>query len=268
MIIYIFLAFLGGCSTINFFKICSSLNPNCGEAKRSSQTSIFLGCRPVVPRTLSTLSSFIIAMNPGNALIIFYNETNNSMGHYVTLWQQKNDKGQLHFFYYDPMASGGSKLISGDSTEELERNMQSKNMTSIFKTTSGYRTVYVFNLPLEVQRRKATVTSALDNLNTSAHFILTNYLKLDEIISSSHSFFTSPQFVKSVDPDNSRCAIGNLSSTTPTLSQASTTDGKTLLTNSIQLSNPGKMASQQRPKRKSVISSLHGAIKPGKYSKR
>jgi len=154
------------------FKLCSSLN--CCE---NYVAQIFVGCRPIAPKTLLDVNSMFLAMRPGNAAIVQYNHPLGGIGHYVALWQQRNVQDELYYFYYNSI--GNIKLFGGRSMEALTVEIKkARNIPCIFN--GAYRRVmFIFSLPESLQQRKQVVLDAVQNISDNSNRVLKEYLKLD-----------------------------------------------------------------------------------------
>ena len=122
-----------GLSSHNMFLLCASLN-RCIEEEEGHENNIFIGCRPLTPGSCTNVGLMFAAMHPGNAVIVQYNGPGEGMGHYVSLWQQRNDRGDLWFFYYNSI--GTVKLFAGDSIAHLAEDIENRG---------GQRSPYSFN---------------------------------------------------------------------------------------------------------------------------
>lgn len=176
------------------FLLCACFNP-CVEERRSGP-NVYLGCEPIAFGSLVTVESMFAAMLPGNAAIVQYNSPRNEMGHYVHLWQQRNDQNELWYFYYNSI--GNVKLHCGRNVTQLasdiERNA-GQYTARIFDGTYN-RKMFIFSLPLELNERKEAVLRALRNLCDHSNRVIKAYLKLDQFsdILFPHNFF--PAFLQ------------------------------------------------------------------------
>jgi len=131
-------------------------------------------------------------MHPGNAAIVQYNAPGEGVGHYVSLWQQRNDRKELWYFYYNSI--GVVKLFAGRSIAELTENIASSALRTSPRMFRGdyKRTLFILNLPEGIQERKNAVLDGIKNINNSNR-IVQKYLKLNEFstIAFPHNFFTA-----------------------------------------------------------------------------
>ena len=172
-----------GLSSHQMFKICACLNPSAEDYNNrlgscTSSSNIFIGCRPIAPGTLVTVDSMFTAMRPGNAAILQYNNFGVGMGHYVTMWQQRNERDELWYFYYNSI--GDIKLFAGTSTALLERDISIKSSRTPAIFDGGYRRVmYIFSLRERLQEREEDVINAVKNFSNHSNRVMKDNFKLD-----------------------------------------------------------------------------------------
>lgn len=104
------------------FKLCASFN-RCIEDGHQ-ENNIFMGCRPIAPGSLTNIAALFDAMQPGNMAIVQYNPPGGGMGHYVTLWPQRNAKNERWFFYYNSI--GEVKLFCGRTIADLALDIEDR----------------------------------------------------------------------------------------------------------------------------------------------
>jgi hypothetical protein len=186
-------AFHNGLKSQNMFLLCACFNRCVEDVGR--EDNIFLGCRPVATGTLGNVESMFAAMQPGNGAIVQYNPSGGGMGHYVTLWQQRNALGELWYLYYNPI--GNVKLFGGRSLANLAAKIDelSHRPPCIFNTEYS-RVLFIFSLPEKLEERKRAVLNASKNMSDHGNRVMRGYLKLDQFsdIALPHNFF--PAFLE------------------------------------------------------------------------
>lgn len=142
-----------GLSTQGMFKLCASFNP-CIE-DNNPEDEFFIGLRPIEPGSLVQIEAMFVAMLPGNIAIVQYNPPRGGLGHYVTLWSQRNVRNELWYFYFNSI--GEVKLYCGrtiaDRALDIDRRCGSRRPSILMELIQD-KCLYFHSLKCYKKERK------------------------------------------------------------------------------------------------------------------
>ena len=139
-------------------------------------TSIYIGFKRIPRQDIISHDSLLSLIKPGNAAIIFcvqpsfvdkHDKVVAPIGHYTCAWKEEESE-EDGYFYFD------SKFAKVWHCKSSTRNQFE------FQKPGAIRALFIFNLPLQLDQRKAAIKGALANLSARVNGILEHCLSLKE----------------------------------------------------------------------------------------